>query len=152
MAPSHVHRPLHWRFLSAEGRRPFRNREIKRPITPLFHRCCCPRLPFAACRQLGSGYRWVLWQATTVLHGRMSPGKGETAVLPRAGHSARFSISGRQSAIEKGTTNITRIPITRWPRDERTVCSGGNLELTQVPLFARSFRCFEETTGTWPST
>ena len=29
-------------------------------------------------------------------------GKGETAALPRAGHSARFSISGRHSAIENG--------------------------------------------------
>ena len=33
----------------------------------------------------------------------MSTGKGETAALPRAGHSAHFSISGRHSAIEKGS-------------------------------------------------
>ena len=32
---------------------------------------------------------------------RMSPGKEETAALPRAGNSAGFSISGRHSAIEK---------------------------------------------------
>ena len=34
---------------------------------------------------------------STLNGSRISPGKGETAALPRAGHSARFSISGRRS-------------------------------------------------------
>merc|ERR1719229_1974929 len=37
----------------------------------------------------------TLTLCSTLLDGRISPGKGETAALPRAGHSARFSISGR---------------------------------------------------------
>ena len=39
----------------------------------------------------------------TGLDRTISPGKGETAALPRAGHSARFSISGRYCAIEPGS-------------------------------------------------
>ena len=41
--------------------------------------------------------------------------KGEMAALPRAGHSARFSISGRHSAIEKGTFNYD----LDWPHYQR---------------------------------
>ena len=33
----------------------------------------------------------------------MSPGKGETAALPHAGHSARFSISGQYPAVVQST-------------------------------------------------
>ena len=40
----------------------------------------------------------VLTIGINTLNGsRISPGKGETDALPRAGHSARFSISGRRS-------------------------------------------------------
>ena len=37
---------------------------------------------------------------------RILPGKGETAALPRAGHSARFSISGRCSGAVQGTIHL----------------------------------------------
>ena len=36
----------------------------------------------------------------------MLPGKGETAALPRAGHSACFSISGRRSGAVQGSTLV----------------------------------------------
>ena len=37
-----------------------------------------------------------MFASSSTLNGsRISPGKGETSALPRAGHSARFSISGR---------------------------------------------------------
>ena len=39
---------------------------------------------------------------TTLIDCRSSPGKGETAALPRAGHFARFSISGRWPAVDQG--------------------------------------------------
>ena len=39
----------------------------------------------------------------TLLDSTISPGKGEPAALPRAGHSARFSISGRCSGAVQST-------------------------------------------------
>ena len=44
--------------------------------------------------------------ATTLNGSRISPGKGETAALPRAGHSTRFSISGRRSGAVQGTVQL----------------------------------------------
>ena len=49
--------------------------------------------------------------ASTLLDSTISPGKGETAALPRAGHSARFSISGRRSGVEQGRSYVVNFEI-----------------------------------------
>ncbi len=50
------------------------------------------------------------WADTTLNGSRISPGKGETAALTRAGHSASFSISGRRSGVVQGTATVQATP------------------------------------------
>ena len=49
-------------------------------------------------------------QGSTLNDCTMSPGKGEMAALPCAGHSANFSISGRHPAVFQGRSACSKSP------------------------------------------